>query len=373
MVNGYNILPEPGLAPRIFQMLRSLPTRVQGILFSTFVGLVNRMHEAEEAVESYMYETSSRSKWHSLGGDMSAIRQGVPGSDRLGLNLAQQIWVTFNESEDTRTAYDHQWEGFKLVASSNSPKGVRKIDERDTRLRKEEDDRRQSVMDRYFYYRAGAVDREGFVKNRDRDLVGSQVGGPKSVEQLETEMKRWVTGDHDEHDQIIENYKQRILDRQAQVEAEREERRRALAAESENRARQGFEPTPMIGYTQEQLARVLAERDGGVRQTARFVADDQFERAKSTVQRHVHRADTGNLAVKEGRIVDPQANPAADQRTLQQLIADRQVEYSDQPKAAPEQPRPRGQRPDHISESDWEEYGGNLNPAAFGGQTKGNE
>ncbi len=374
LADGHNMLTTPSLTPRLFQMVRRLPPRAFSILFSTFVGLVNRMHKAEDAIEAYMYETSSRTRWKALGGEMSGLAQGVPGAERLGTNLVQQIWVIFNEGEDNRLLHDHQWEGFKLVASSNSPKGVKKIDERDIRLRQEEEERRQSVMDRYFYYRSGAVDREGFTKSRDRDLVGSQVGGPKSVEQLEAEMKRWVTGEHDEHDQIIESYKQQILDRQAQVEVEREQRRSALAAESARRANEGFVPTPMIGYTQEQLARILAERDGGQRPTARFIYDDQFERAKSTVQRHVHRADTGNLEVQQGRIVDPQANAGADQRTLQQLIVDRQVGYSDERPAEPAPPRsPPGERPSHVTEDEWEEHGGNVNPAAFGGQTKGSE
>ncbi len=374
MVNGHSLLGESSLDPRLFDMMLRLPSRAQDILFSTFSGLLNRLNMAEDAIEPFMYEAASRAKWRSLGGDLRNLYLGVQGADQVGLNLIQQIWVAYNQGEDRRIEHDQRWEGFKLVASSNSPKGIKKIDDRDTRLAKEEDDRRQGVMDRYFYYRMGVVDREGFTKNQDRDVVGSQMAGPKSVEQLEAEMKRWVTGESDEHDKVIESYKQRILDRQAAVEAERVERREALAAEAARRADEGFQPTPMIGYTQEQLVQILAERDGGRPASARFVYDDQFENAKATTQRHVHRADTGKLEVRGDRIVDPDANPGADQRTLQQLISDRQVGYSDQqPAAAPEPPRPTGERPAHVSESDWDEYGGHVDPSAFGGRPKGSE
>lgn len=371
MVNGRCILDEPHLAPRLFMMLQALPRRALGVLFSTFLGLLNRMKRAEDAIEPFMYETGSRLKWQALGGDIKNLHLGVPGAERLGMNLLQQIWVTFNRAEDVRLDFENQWEGFKLVASSNSPKGVRKIDQKDAQRKKDEDKRRQSVMDRYFYYRVGVVDREGYLKHRDRDLVGSKLVPTKTVEELEDEMKRWVSGEFDEHDRIVEGYKQRILARQAEVEAEREERRRQLAAEAERRANEGFEPTPLIGLTQEQLARILAERDRGRPSGARTVYDDDFFRSKQAVDKHIRRPDSGRLQVQDGRLVDPRFNPEGYQRSLQEMIEDRQVGYSDQPPQQPAPPGPpgqRGPRPAHISEGDWEEYGEKVNPAVFGGQ-----
>lgn len=369
MVNGHCILDKPDVTPRIFEMLSVLPRRAQSVLFSIFSGLVNRQQKAEDAIEPYMYENLSRSKWRAAGGNPIHITKGIPGAERLGQNVIQQIWSVFNEVEDRRIAQDQMWDGFKLVASSNSPKGVQKIDERDTRLRREEDARRQSVMDRYYYFRKGLVNQEGLTQNPERNVSGSYVAGPKTVDQLEQEMKRWVAGELDDHDRIVEDYKQRILDRQAEVEAEREERRLRFAAETEKRLEASFEVTPMVGYTLEQMQMILSSRGEGLRNT-RFVHDEQYAEAKSKTDRHIHRPVSGNLAVQGDKLVSPTANPQADIRTLQEMIMSRNVEVGDEPqqRSEPEVPlSPLGPKPDHVSQSEWEEYGRRVNPSVFGG------
>lgn len=331
MVNGSVILDNHNAPVRIYEMLEKVPARAVDILYSVLLGLLKRSDRALEGLEAYFYESSSRTKWRSVSDNVSAgLGMGFPGAERLGQNLLQRLWVVFNRTEDERLSLMNSWEGFKLVASSNSPKGVSKIDQKDMQRKREEDERRQSVMDRYYYYRTGVVDHEGFIQNRDKDLVGSKVGGPKSVEQLEDEMRRWVSGDNDEHDNIVESYKQRILDRQDQIEREREERRRRLLEEAALRDQQGFEPTPMVGYTQDQMAQILAERGQGRPSGARFVYDDNFQQTKNRLDRHVQKAGSGNLRVRDGRVVDPQSNPKTDQRTLQELIQGRNVQYSDE-------------------------------------------
>lgn len=351
MVNGSIVLADPNTSVRVFAMLEKIPARAIDILYSVVMGLLKRTDRSLEGLEAYFYESSSRNKWKSLSNDFSALGMGLPGASSLGLNLHQRLWVVYNRTEDERLSFQNSWDGFKLVASSNSPKGVSKIDQKDSQRRREEDDRRQSVLDRYYYYRTGVVDHEGFIQNRDRDLVGSKVGGPKTVEQLEEEMRRWVSGDNDEHDNVVESYKQRILDRQDQIEREREDRRRQLLEEAALREQQGFEPTPMVGYTQEQMAQILAERGKGRPSGARFVYDDSFQQTKNRLDRHVQKAGSGNLRVRNGRVVDPKANPQADQRTLQELIEGRNVQYSDEP-------------PDLREDSE------KIDPSVFGGNLR---
>lgn len=349
MVDGYSVLEERNAAVRVFKSLSAIPIRAVDLLFSIFAGLVSRQNNAVDAVESYMYEKDSRTKWKSYHGNPENL---LSASYKLGLNTVQRIWILYNRAEDDMEDWYLHWEGFKLVASSNSPKGVQKIDQKDAQRKREEQERRKSVQDRYYYYRMGVVDREGFVQDRNRDLVGSKIGGPKSVEQLEDEMKRWVSGDNDEHDNIVEAYKQRILDRQDQIEREREERRRRLAEEAALRDQQGFEPTPMVGYTQEQMAQILAQRGQGRPSGARFVYDDSFQQTKNRLDRHVQKAGSGNLKVRGGRVVDPQANPQTDQRTLQELIQGRNVQYNDE---APQDLREDSEK---------------IDPSVFGGQTR---
>lgn len=365
MVNGYSILDQPHMTPRIHEMLKALPKRAFQIVFSTFSGLLNRQNKAEEAIEAFMYESHSRTKWRSARGDYIRLLQGIPGAERLGMNSIQKIWTLFNDAEDRRIAFDNQWEGFKLVASSNSPKGVKKIDEKDAQNRRSEDERRQQVMDRYYYYRKGLVTRDGYSKDENREVIGNGMG-PKSVEQLEEEMRKAIAGELDEHDMIVESYKQRILDKQAQMEAERAERRRRLDAEAEERMKAGFEVTPLVGYTQEQMQSIIAQRNPG-RSAAgvRHFYDEEQVSAQRRMDRHVRPAAAGNLEVRDGRLVDTKGNPQQDMKTLQALVEERKVAYGNQPQQ-PQQPGMK--RPDWISESDWDDYKNNLDPSVFGGQ-----
>ena len=158
MINGKIVLNEPNTPVRVFEALEKVPARAIDILYSVVLGLLKRTDRAFEGLEAYFYETSSRNKWKSVSSDFTSLTMGIPGAENLGLNLLQRLWVLYNRSEDERLTLRNSWEGFKLVASSNSPKGVSKIDQRDTQRSREEDERRQSIMDRYYYYRTGVVD-----------------------------------------------------------------------------------------------------------------------------------------------------------------------------------------------------------------------
>jgi len=372
MVDGHNLLGETHATPRLLSSFQHLPPQGLRILLSTLLGLFARVTRAEEAIEAYNYEMLSRSKWRMLqkAPDFGA---GVPGVDRLGTNLVQRLWTAFNEVEDLRQNREHEWESAKLVASSNSPQGVKKIDQKDRQIRDDENNRRQALMDRYYYYRLGLVDQEGFLKDRDRDLVGSRISGSKSVEELEGEMRRWVAGEQDEHDRIVEDYKARILDRQRQVEEDRVARVESMRQEEARREDVNLQPAPLVGYTPAQLEAVLKHRQPG-KAGARFVYDeDAAQSAAFLNNRLIARESPGALAVQGGRVLDPEAHPDADQRTLQEMVEGRQVGFSDTPAPSPPPAEVRvapGQRPEHVSESDWEEYGGKVAPEVFGGPVK---
>ena len=151
MIDGINLLDEPGATPRIAGIIRGLPRSTQEILFTISVGLFTRQNKASRGMESFCYEDQSRFRWRSLGGAPIVTQAGIPGVERIGTNHVQRMWSAFNAFEDQREQSDSMWEGFKLSASAMAPKGIQKIDAKDKERRRKEKDRRQTVQD-YFYY-----------------------------------------------------------------------------------------------------------------------------------------------------------------------------------------------------------------------------
>lgn len=262
MVAGWNLLEESNSVPRLARTLRHLPKRTLHDLFTVVAGLLNRQNKAVRGAEAYCYEGSSRYLWKSLGRalpDDSA--RGIPGASRVGLTHVQKMWVSFNMMEDDRMQSLQAWGQAKLVASASNPKGVSKISQADESAAQEEEQRRQETMDRY-YYRAA-----GFLTEEEAERAFSRFDRPraKSVEELEDEMRRWVSGEMDEHDLLVAEYKRQITERMAAEEQKREERIRQLREQdAEVQRNTGFEPTKLVGYTPEELQRVLGERKSGV-------------------------------------------------------------------------------------------------------------
>lgn len=342
MVDGYNVLGERHFAPRMARTLRSLPRSSLEALFTLVLGLFGRAEAAQGGVEAYSYEAKSRSFWKLLGGAHGLKDAGgVEGGAYLGTNNVQRIWLAFNEAEDRQMEQNWQWAGFKMLASVQAPKGVEKMDAKDKQIRAEEEERRQSVQDRYYYYRRGVIDREGF--RQGQKVHGLQVTA-KSAEDLQDEYKRWVTGDMDEHDRIVAAYKQQALDRQRQVEEDRHRHLERVRAEADAREAAALSAAPMVGYTADQLARILEGRDEGLPSGARKIYNQS--RAAQVVNKHI----------QSQQVVDPRlAGEAPGISPLQQQLQGRMGGPA---------------RPAHISQEEWEDYQGQIDPRVFGGPVR---
>lgn len=299
MVDGYVLLGDSNAAPWMMQRVRSMPRSAQGILFSLLMGLFARHNRAVDATESYCYESASRFRWKTYGGHSPGVHSGIPGADHLGTNSVQRIWTFHNEIEDQRIRDDALWEGFKLTASAQAPKGVKKIDQRDRQARQSEINRREALQDRFYYTRIGVMkptdDSPG---NGSRPQLSSF---SKSTEDLEGEMYRWVSGQEDEHDQIVTDYKRRVA--QA-YEHEKRARAEQLAAFRAHQELQGASTTrsPLVGYTSDQLAAMLRDRGAG-RPGMTVVTEGQQGIREHLYQKYIERApDAGALRAVDGRL-----------------------------------------------------------------------
>ena len=328
LVDGISVLGQDSAVPVFARYLRHLPEKAISTMFSVLLGLFSRSQRSVQAALAYCYETESRYKWATYGKERTGNTSGVTGAEKLGLNSVQQIWLAFNQYEDARLLGDQQWEGFKLVASSNSPKALKKLDDRDRQRHQEEQDRRERVLDTFFYEKIGVL------KPAVRGAAGlgsSHRLASKSVEDLEDEMRRWVTGDADVHDQTVMAYKSHIRDQREKERAEMASRRQALAVErarlEAEAAEEGYRPQPLMALTGEQLHRMLQDKGPLSRPGMTFIPTAPS--AERLYDKYVAEgAETsGNLQVAGTKVFDPQADPETDARTLNQLIRERNPSF----------------------------------------------
>jgi hypothetical protein len=269
MLNGLNLLAEPHMVPRVYLALQRLPDAVQNMLFSVILGLFKRESKAHELLEAFCYENHSRFVWRMHGRQVPMGQIGIPGLERLGRTTLQGTWVAFNQGEDDKAQHDASWESAKLVASAISPKGLQKIDQKDKQRRAGESERRQRVMDRVFYKSKGFL-----VDDHIPGVEGALTAyNAQTADELSAEMQRWVEGEDDAHDRVVNEYKQRILDRMAEQKRLHQERMEALREQEAEREEADLGPMPLVGYTPAQLAQILRDRGHGMPGTRRIYPD----------------------------------------------------------------------------------------------------
>jgi len=318
MLDGLLVLEEPNVVPFFFQKLKSLPKRSQEILFSIIIGLFSRQTRAGDGTESYCYEMMSRFRWKSYGGHSPHTQSGIPGQEKLGTNYVQRMWTFYNEVEDRRLAEEAAWEGTKLIVSAQAPKGVKKIDTHDRQAKQKEAERRQEVQDQFFYVSTGVIAKAGLTPEGEKKAPSPFA--PKSDEQLAQEMHSWVAGKEDDHDRVVNNYKQQVVARYEAEKAAREKR----AADFRKHLDSMDLParaSPLVGYTQGQLSQILQHRNPG-RPGARTVFEGEG-RGDYVYTKYLERTpDTGGLAAAaDGTLV------LADKGDLTGQVAGRQVSF----------------------------------------------
>lgn len=322
MIDGINILGEPGATPRMARILQGLPRSTQEILFAISLGLFARQTRATQGVEAYCYERASRYQWRTLGGDSFVTQAGVPGVERMGTNQVQRMWAAFNTYEDQRDQAEIVWGSAKLAASAMSSKGIQKIDAKDKERQRKEEQRRQMVMDYFCYWALGLIDDPNPYKAKGLPETGA-VDQHKTVEELEDEMKRWVSGEDDWHDRVIREYKKRIIERTEREKADLEARTRALQAQAALRGTDMLPSTSLVGYTPDQLNSILDGRPGapeGVKQVT-----EGGDSRGHLYSKYIEKAPSaGNLRTEGGRVItqgDEEGRLAAE-------IANRQVAFT---------------------------------------------
>jgi len=221
MVDGHNILSDrEKWTPKLADLFAGLPKDARAKIIRYVSEVNRRSSSAVVLTEAYAMELASRYRWMQLKGlDLTSIAvTGIDGTQRLGLNWAQQLWLALNHADDRNELHEREWENSKFVASCFAGKGIQKVYNQDNERRRKDKEERSSRKDR--------VLREiilGEVSDsRTLKIPGAVITAPKTVEELAHQLENDLRGNKDWHDKVINahetNIRQRSNERRVQLE-----------------------------------------------------------------------------------------------------------------------------------------------------------
>lgn len=320
MVDGIPLLEDSTLAHRVVydHLMRSSRVLVREML-GTVYGFFARMRETNHYLEAYLYEEDSRRLWRGIGSGTYPLssKTAIPGVDRIGLNPFQSAWLSWNHMEDDHEAQESVWANTKVLVSLQSHKGYESLNNKDRQRQETENGWRASVRERAqrrFLY--------GEDPEEAQKALGETVQKARSTDELEDEMRRWIRGDMDWHDQIVENYKNRIRQEQARREEEKTRIMAELRARREETEHDLGVPKPLLRpITPEQMEKM---RRSSPTTGARYIVEaDPVSRAFNRYLRPT--VESGNLSVDaSGKIVEAPPN-VKEPVSLTEQIAGRKV------------------------------------------------
>lgn len=231
MIDGQVLGSDQSALMKVYRQVSMMPATVQSFLYRIVLGLAKRVQTALEVMESYLYEDESRDLWKSEGPDACEMGWGLDW--KMGHNYVQRYWILYNRVEDMREQRNWEWQMVKFQVSAHAPKGIKKLNEKDQRQEHELQVRRRRTQDLVYFESLGLIPK---VSGRLRKDSLMSVRKAESFEELQEEMKMWVEGKKDSHDEIVESIKNRIreqVEARKQQEKERIEAIRELAREEE--------------------------------------------------------------------------------------------------------------------------------------------
>lgn len=296
MVNGSILDEDEDATYRLFESFVELPRAVIDTLYSVLNGLMRRVLAASEVVEAFLYESESRSLWRTQGTPLLERRRGH-GPQRF-YNPVFSLWIYYNQMEDQRESEEQAWIMTKFAVGPHAPKSIKKLNAQDKKREGDIKRRRESTQDRVYYEFIGLVAKKGEEEKASQRKF-QEVIMAETEEELRESMRRWVAGEKDHHDGVVDNVKAKI---KYEVESRREEARKRRAALDAALEEEGFTPSkPMLlaGEAGRQFLERMKARVPG----AKTVVDDHTH--NSAYQKYIeHNPEVGDLHVDdEGNIV----------------------------------------------------------------------
>lgn len=283
-------------------LFRTMANPVIDGLYTAIMGLRARYDAASAILEAYCYEDRSRTRWRMMG--RSCPSKATPAwVAAAGPNYIQQLWLSYNLTEDDRLQWENDWFAATTITASMSGKWVKEVRTEEAARWRKEKERREQVIRKA----QGSGDPEA------ADQGDMKVMMLRTNEDLVEQMKRWERGEYDEHDHIVKAYKENIRVRHAEAEVHHAERMAAL-----ERARdEALSEAPLlVGYTPEQLA----EMGRALPETTRRVFDTSHPERLYDKYLSKEAAIGGLRPDGKGGEMEPARQPLAD------AVANRRVQ-----------------------------------------------
>ena len=223
----------------LFDLVCGIPLQILKRLYCEIQGLLSRYSKCFALVEGFSYESQSRTLWLSHGKTLPKNTFGLE-------NGIQHLWRVYNIYEDLYEQSEDHWNNAKFMASAMSPKGVKKIYQKDKESKRQEKARREKkIFDCIARYKGEYIE-ELETEKQTPILVTA-----KTEEELMEEYHRWVRGEKDKHDLIVEEYKDKIRTKMDDKQREHQEKIAELQDLEETRGI--FASTQLAPATKEQL------------------------------------------------------------------------------------------------------------------------
>jgi len=193
LFDGEEILPSRKMMHRdIVELFRTIPTQAVNKI-TNVINTVHRYYSScYDDLEAFLYETEARYKWQVYRNE-ALNKTLLNGFSEVGLNTAQEVWISFNQREDQRERDEREFGNAKFIASAMvGDKEIRKITLKEQLRWTEELRRRQGVRLR---------------KKEDKMILSKPV---HTAQDLVDELMRQIKGEKDLHDRIIEEHEREL-------------------------------------------------------------------------------------------------------------------------------------------------------------------
>jgi hypothetical protein len=203
LVEGENVLIKREEEYRkIFEFFYNMPNILCSNILTELMALRDTAFEAVEFIEGFSYTSRSRRIWRQCNNNYpnNEAFTGIPGTNRMGLNVYQENWMLINKMLDEEERYNRDFSMSLFVASAHNPKGVRSVRSKFESNQQLAEKRRKRIA------RLGSIKKREWSPERWAAPVDT-------AEELVAELMRQMSGKKDRHDRFIEKHMEKIRQR----------------------------------------------------------------------------------------------------------------------------------------------------------------
>lgn len=206
----------------IFSFFSNMPGALRNKILSELNALRTTEYESVQFLEGFNYTDQSRNRWKIIKNNFPNREEftGIPGTNKIGLNVYQENWMLLNKMLDEEERYNQNFSLAILVASASNPKGARNIRARHDASIQRVDDRRKKVA------------REGSIKRIQWSSKG-WAAPVDTAEELVEELMRQMAGKKDRHDLFVEDHIKKIREEAEKQAKQAEEKIKELRKKRE--------------------------------------------------------------------------------------------------------------------------------------------